>query len=229
MKAFVFNLAIFTLSIQLFSGCASTVPVGQQTPIVQYKNTKTLALAIIDSRPYVTNGSSSNSYVGTTIHAFGVHIPRHVHSYLSDDELDDKKPLSVFLQGRLETGLKGSNWAATAVVLATLPTQKMAEDIFNSTGSDRLLVINLTEWRSRFDGHISDKFDFNTAYSVSVFKRGGDGAFIKNMGKNHYYSLSVLAKNNEDATSVRNAIILLTKDELAKIINDPDIREKLTD
>lgn len=228
MKTSYLALAILAFCTQLLSGCATTIAVDKQIPVAKYKTANTVSLAVIDSRPFVTDGSTSNTYVGTTIHAYGIHARRHVFSYLSDDEKDEQKPLSTFLQGRLETGLKGSNWAATAVVLATFPTQKIAEDIFNSTGSNRLLVINLTEWRSRFDGHISDKFDFNTAYSVSVFKKGGDNAFIKNMGKSHHYSLSVLAKNNEDATSVRNAIILLTKDELAKIINDPDIREKLT-
>ncbi len=223
-KLYIATLLIVSACL---AGCVSFVPRNQQIPIPSYRATQPVAVLIVDSREYVLDGSYPSSYIGTTIHAFGVHVSRHLYPYLSDSQSDENITLPNFLVERLVQGLMQAGWRAVELKSQPVPDQKSAAALVAPSQSTRLLVIDISEWRSRYDEHSFSRFDFNTAYTVHVFDVDGRPLLKKTTKRNNYYQLSKLAEKHPEATSVRNAVLMLSRDELLKVMDDPDLRSIL--
>jgi hypothetical protein len=67
------RFAIYVMGILMLGGCATTPTTpDERTPVLKYKTVGVIAVAIVDNRPYVTNGSKDDNFEGIGRTGYGI-------------------------------------------------------------------------------------------------------------------------------------------------------------
>ena len=137
----MFTRIITTIALALtVAGCAvgNKYDLSQGTAPVSEAN-RSVAVAVTDTRPYVTGGSKPPTFVGLQRAGFG--NPWDVNTRSGRSLADDVTTMLV-------NSYKSKGVEATA--LSTTPGQATAEIVTQSasTGAERLLVVEMQEWKT---------------------------------------------------------------------------------
>src|SRR5690606_23070613 len=92
---------------------------------------------LIDSRPYVLDDDSDESYEGMTRELYGIPISRHT---------SDGTPLASYVGERLRIGFERAGYAATLVPSPKGATAAERSSALAHEGPGLLMVITLREW-----------------------------------------------------------------------------------
>lgn len=96
-----------------------------------------IRLTLIDSRPYVLDGDSDESYEGMTREVYGIPISRHT---------SDRSPLASYVGERLRIGFERAGYSATLVPSPKGSTAAERSRTLAHDGPGLLMVITLREW-----------------------------------------------------------------------------------
>jgi len=134
------------------SGCA--IGNHQQyagvAPDLTLKATHSVAVVVIDSRPYVVSGDKDPDFVGLQRAGFGnpFDVTTVSHKPLASDIADD-----------IVTALKNRNIQSAAVVVKPGTSASDALKAATAAGKDRGLIVDLREWKSDTYTNTALKFD----------------------------------------------------------------------
>jgi len=125
----------------LLSACAFGNEYNYTTAQVSLGGTtdKSVSAAVVDRRPYVLNGDKDADFVGLQRGGFGNPF---------DVTTENKQPLAADLTDVLKRGLEARGISAQGLVV---PAGTSLSDIltkFRAQGTDRLLLITMTEWKT---------------------------------------------------------------------------------
>ena len=138
MRKIGFSLAL-ALVLAGLTGCA--VGNHQQyagvAPDLKVTSQRSVAVAVVDNRPYVANGDKDPDFVGIQRAGFGNPF---------DVGTDSRKPLATDMTEDIVAGLKLHGLAAEPV--AVKPGTPSDVAIKAATGKDRALILELREWKS---------------------------------------------------------------------------------
>ena len=107
-----------------------------------------IRLTLIDSRPYVLEGDSDESYEGMTRELYGIPISRNT---------SDGTPLASYIGERLRIGFERAGYSATLVPSLKGSTAAERSRALAHDGPGLLMVITLREW-SYDQGFASPEF-----------------------------------------------------------------------
>ncbi|MET1077408.1 MAG: hypothetical protein ABWY06_05230 [Pseudomonas sp.] len=143
LRAFLLLMAVMQLT-----GCAfgQRVDYTQSVPTLALNSDKTIAVSVVDERPYVLSGGKERNYVGTV--RGGYYNPFNMNTYSG-------LPLATDLQKAVIAGLRKASVNAQD---QNYPGSK-AED-----ASQRLLVLRIKQWKS--DTYMRARFDYDLTASV---------------------------------------------------------------
>lgn len=118
-----------------------------------------VAISVIDSRPYVLSGESSESYEGMSREVYGIPISR---------ETSDRKTMALYLGERLRIGFERAGYlpALVAAPKGSRPSM-VAEGLASLAG--RAFVVELREW-SYDMGFAKPSFTYDI--TVNVYSNG---------------------------------------------------------
>jgi len=153
------RIVIALLLLGSLGGCA--VGNHQQyngvVPALTVTGQKSVAVAVVDNRPYVVDGDKDPDFVGLQRGGFGNPF---------DVGTDSRKPLAMDLTDNIVTALKQRGLAAEPVLVK--PGTPVASVVTAAAGKERALVLELREWKS-------DTYT-NTALIYDVELKVCDGA-----------------------------------------------------
>jgi len=216
--------------IALLAGCRSYVPLPEQAPVVEYKAAQRIAVSLLDSRDYLR--PDQQSYVGTTIVAFGIPVSRNL-GFLTGVPADDDKKLSRYLGERIVDGATKAGWDISFVDIVKLPGREEVSAILDRHGAQKLLVLDVREWFFRinlagFNGIYSvDTFDFNHRTDLFVYAPANQAPFQLSVGADELLSLDRVKADGMRLRDFPNLFVFAFRDQLGKLLNHPDIRKQL--
>ena len=109
---------------------------AMRVPATQSAGTR-MHITVIDSRPYVLNGESAETYEGMTRELYGIPISRNT---------SDKSTMASYLGKRLQLGFEKAGYVATyqPSIKGSEPAKRVM-DIAGDT-QDLIFLVNLREW-----------------------------------------------------------------------------------
>ncbi len=144
----LFRLCLFILAVTHLTGCAfgQRVDYTQAVPALALSSDQSVAVVVIDERPYVVSGNKDSKYVGTVRGGYYNPFNMNTHSGL---------PLAMDLQKAVVTAL---NRASITARDQNYPSTKA------SLPDQRLLVLRVREWKS--DTYMRARFDYDLTTSI---------------------------------------------------------------
>jgi len=135
----VFGLCVLLLGG--LGGCAvgNHQQYSGQVPDLKMTGQRSVAVAVVDNRPYVVNGDKDPDFVGVQRAGFGNPF---------DVGTDSRKPLAADLSANVVAALKQRGVATEAVVVKPGTPSDAALNAAAATGKERALVLELREWKS---------------------------------------------------------------------------------
>ena len=122
--------------------------------------TRSVAVTVIDQRPYVVNGDESPAYVGTEYGRY---------RDIVEVETASDRPLAAVLTDALARALERRGPGATGVTLAQGTGEAEALAALAATGADRLLVVRMHEWQTNATVRVTARWHFE----ATVHDRSG--------------------------------------------------------
>jgi len=178
-------------------------------------------VSVVDQRERVKNGKP-RTFIGVAHGAFGIPADWNVNPVLAVEEGDKKRDLAEFLQYRVVQGLTEKGWNATGAASQTLaPTDEEANRILADSGAQTLLLMKLNEWYFSINLSWVTAFNFDTDTEVVVYRSGLGKAFEK-----RFAGRDVV--DQQASQSPQNQILMAYRDQLAEILNDPEVKQALT-
>lgn len=194
-------------------GCATPVEKSAITPKLYASAEKSVAISVIEARPYVLSGDKTAKFEGIFRGAFG--IP---HTITRPNRPDSERFVDL-LAGMLKDGLTD---AGNSVEVVTMPNGATVEDTFSklsATSARRYLVLRVLE--SNWDaGGISGNFSYKYDFTVLVARPGATQPHGKTFATQEANKASD-KYNVFDMHSVRYREIIET------MFTDPAIRQAL--
>ena len=216
----MFRIQLLAL-VMLLSGCVSHIPIAQQIPSVDYVSKETIVVAVVDQRERVKNGKP-RTFIGVAHGAFGIPADWNVNPVLAVEEGDKKRDLAQFLQYRIVQGLAEKGWnAIEAASQTTAPTDEETNKILSDAGAQSLLLLKLNEWYFSINLNWVGSFNFDTDTEVVVYR----SAVGKTLEK-RFAGRDVIEQ--EASQSPQNHILMAYRNQLAEILNDPEVKRALT-
>lgn len=208
---------LFVLSL---SGCVAHVPLTKQVPPVEYTSATGIALSVIDDRQRVKQGKPRN-FIGVAHGVFGIPTDWRIKPVLAVEEGDEDRDLAEFLRHRLSSGFTDRGWNAVEVPLDHIPEATAARTLIEQHHVGKLLILQLTEWFFSINLSWVTAFNFDTDTTVLVYSGTGEKAFEKRFAERDVVDA-------EADQSYQNHILLAYRDQLAQILNDPEVKQALT-
>jgi len=136
-----FGLCVGVLALFGLGGCA--VGNHQQysglVPDLKASGQHSVAVAVVDNRPYVVNGDKDPDFVGLQRGGFGNPF---------DVGTDSRQPLAADLAADIVAGLKQRGRATEAIAVKPGTPADEVLKAASATGKDRLLILDLRQWKS---------------------------------------------------------------------------------
>ena len=216
----MFRIQLLAL-VMLLSGCVSHIPIAQQIPSVDYVSKEAIVVAVVDQRERVKNGKP-RTFIGVAHGAFGIPADWNVNPVLAVEEGDKKRDLAQFLQYRIVQGLAEKGWnAIEAASQTTAPTDEETNKILSDASAQSLLLLKLNEWYFSINLNWVGSFNFDTDTEVVVYR----SAVGKTLEK-RFAGRDVIEQ--EASQSPQNHILMAYRNQLAEILNDPEVKRALT-
>lgn len=149
---------IFVVSFLLLGGLGGCAVGNHQqyngvVPALQVSGQKSVAVAVADNRPYVVNGDKDPDFVGLQRGGFGNPF---------DVRTDSRKPLATDITDNIVAALKQRGLVAEPVTVK--PGTPVAAVVTAAAGKDRVLVLELLEWKS--DTYTNTALVYNVTANV---------------------------------------------------------------
>ena len=169
---------------------------------------KTVAVTVVDLRPYVLSGEKSADFVGLMRGGFGNPF---------DVTTSSKRSLADDIAFSIVESLKRSNIQALSVAAPPKTGEVEAQNILLKAEADRFTLLAIREWKS-------DTY-FNTSlnYDVSVKVMGRNGATIAGKTIQDRETLGVSGLPADARRYAEKAV----RQKLETIFNDPEISSAL--
>jgi len=196
------------------------VGLTKQVPPVEYTSATGLALSVIDDRQRVKQGKPPN-FIGVAHGVFGIPTDWRIKPVLAVEEGDEDRDLAEFLRHRLSSGFTGRGWNAVEVALDHIPDATAARTLIEQHHVGKLLILQLTEWFFSINLSWVTAFNFDTDTTVLVYSGTGEKAFEKRFAERDVVDA-------EADQSYQNHILLAYREQLAQILNDPEVKQALT-
>lgn len=144
----------------LLSGCAVGNKHNYHETIVDIEAAQGMSITVAaqDQRPYVLSGSKTPNFVGLQRGGFGNPF---------DVTTESGKPLADDIAASIVRSLLSVGANASSVAVSPSLSQDRAINQLRSTGSDRLLLLRFTEWKSDTYNNTALVFDVK-AYVFDV-------------------------------------------------------------
>ncbi|MGH8698408.1 MAG: hypothetical protein ACREVS_18125 [Burkholderiales bacterium] len=148
---------LVVLATVIAGGCAVGVKHAYHdvAPELKYPVRGTVAVAVLDRRPYVTDGAKTESFVG---------VQRGGYGNPFDVETESGRPLATEFQNSVATALTRAG--AKVVRVGVKPTTGPAEvrRQLAATGASKSVLITLHDWR--VDSYINVNLDHEVVLTV---------------------------------------------------------------
>lgn len=149
-------IAVFLLVVFL-SACMSAPDAQQSAPVLGFTTSHSIAVTVVDNRPYVLNGDKERYFAGLNRDPYGV--PWSMPTY-------QKQPMSDLLQDRILASFKNQGVKASALKSPSDATVKDIPALITGNSADRKLVIILNEWKK--ESH-PESYVLGFSYVVDFF------------------------------------------------------------
>ena len=108
-------------------------------PDLKVTSQRSVAVAVVDNRPYVVVGDKTPDFVGLQRGGFGNPF---------DVSTDSGKPLATDLSDNIVAALRQRGLAAEAVAVKPGASSDAALQAASAAGKDRALILDIREWKS---------------------------------------------------------------------------------
>lgn len=207
---------VLVLPLMLVAGCmgasqwVDTYDYATPRPIVEYKGSGDVALAVIDNRPYIKSREYPSSYCGT-VTSFQ-YVPHHIKTTSGN-------PLAEDISHSLSASLKYARLNVTEIPMDINTDFVDAATRFMGTPAAKLIVIVMNEWHSKT--HIGTTLYYDVDLIVTD-KNGNNLAQAKIQGSDN------LARNVVDTYNFAAKEIIKSFDRQMEILlNEPAVRRAL--
>lgn len=203
----------FLLSLGLLvSACAVGNQYDYKNQVIEFtgETDQKVGVAVVDQRPYIVSGEKTPNFVGLQRGGFG--NPFNVTT-------KSNEPLADSISFAIVEALKKRNISAS--VLKTVPTADAAEamKVLDASGSSRLLMVYLTEWKT--DTFMNVKFLYDVKASVA----DGDRTVL---AENSLAGTRKLGGDAGNPPSFARANVPIAFRKLIRdLVNDPKMLEAL--
>ena len=204
----------------VLSGCVTPIALEKQVPSAEYVPAGKVAIAVVDHRDRVLKGGKPPTYIGKAHGAFGIPADWHVKQVLSTEEGDKDRTLAEFIQNRLVTGLARSGWNVESVDPVRDDVTLNPIPALQTSGADKLLVLELKEWYFSINLNWVTAFNFDTDVNVMVTPGESGDTFNKKIKDRDVI-------DEEANQSPQNLIFQAYRAQLLQILMDPDVRSAL--
>jgi hypothetical protein len=217
---------LFTICALFFgaiiSGCVTPVTLEKQVPTAEYVPVGMVAIAVVDHRASVLLDGKPPTYIGKAHGVFGIPADWHVKPVLSTEEGDKERTLAEFIQNRLVAGLAKSGWNVEPIGPGSDDITQHPDAALQTSGADKLLVLELKEWYFSINLNWVTAFNFDTDVNVIVAPGRLGEPFRKTIKDRDVI-------DEEASQSPQNLILQAYRAQLLQIIMDPDVRNALVD
>lgn len=163
-----------------------------------------IAVAVIDERPYVVNGDENPSYVGTVAGRYRNTV---------DVKTASERPLADIVADAIAEAYRRHGITATAVPAPEEGGLAAALSAAAASGADRLLVVRIGEWQTNAVVRVEEAWQFE----ATVHDAAGEL-----LGLRASQGRSNVGTAGFDEESAEMAVAALSR-RLAYLLNDPQI------
>jgi hypothetical protein len=212
--------AILLLSAAaLLTGCVTPIPLAQEAPDLSYKATRPVVVTVVDERDVLAEGKPP-TYIGRAHSVFGIPSDMEVYPWFVSDKAKKDQTLAQALQDRIVVGLSDEGWQVTAADYSKPPSRDEAVSLMAARGSDRLIVLSITQWFVSINLNWVSAFNFDWGYRLEVLDaQGMPVASISDTGRD--------VVDEKADQSPQNMIKLAYRERLIKILERPELRAAL--
>jgi hypothetical protein len=150
-------LAPVLLALALLSGCATPIEKSEITPKLYASAEKTVALSVLEARPYVLTGGKTAKFEGIVRGGFGIPVTVDRPNRPAEERFVD------LLAGMVKDGLTEAGVNVNVVAMPTGASLDDALKKMSETSARRYIVIRVVEstWDAGgLSGNLSYKYDF---------------------------------------------------------------------
>ena len=167
-----------------------------------------VAVTVIDERPYVVNGDEKPSFVGTVAGRYRNTI---------DVKTASERPLADIVADAIAEGYRRQGVDAAAVPAPEEGGLPAALSALAATGADRLLVVRIGEWQTNSVVRVAEAWQLE----ATVHEPGGEI-----LGRRASQGRSNVGTAGFDDETERMAVGALSR-RLTYLLNDPEITRAL--
>ena len=207
------RLRTVIFAVALLAGCATPIPKSETIPAFSGKPAATIAIAVVDYRPFILDGNKEEWFEGIFRGAFG--IP---HSLKRPGE-SEGKPFATYLASMLQDSLKNAGSKATVVeVFKGTALPKVINEV-TSTKADAGLVVGM--FQSRYDiGPANPEY----AYKFDLIVLDKEGKKLANKT----FQAMETGIELSDKYTLFDMMTGIYKQKFESFLNDPQIKNALT-
>jgi len=152
----------------LLAGCATPVERSEITPKLYPVAEKTVAMAVLEARPYVLSGDKQPKFEGIIRGGFG--IP---HTVYRPNRPEDERFVDL-VAGMIKDGFTESNASITVVVMPLGTTAEDALRKMRATGAGRYVIVEVVESNWTINAHRERHEASRYKYDFAVYVASAD-------------------------------------------------------
>lgn len=209
------KLLFLSINILLLVGCATPIPLNEQSPQLTEASDNKVVVSVVDKRARL-NGERSEAFIGVAHGAFGIPFDWHVNPVLATEPGDKERNLSEFLGHRIVTGLRKSGWDASYEHFTEDPNVPQARIIIEKHDASKLFVLELHEWFFSINLNWVSAFKFDTDATIYVYEMQ-NGQILEKRFKDR----DIIDEKADE--SPQNNILRAYRDQLQEILTDQKV------
>lgn len=171
-------------------------------------SSNTVAVAVVDLRPYVLNGEKTPNFSGLFRGGFG--NPWDVAT-------DSGRPLAEDLAASIVVALQRKGIEATAVSLSPKTTEAEARTLVTASGADRCTLLSFREWKS------DTYFNTGLTYDMTLEVLSADGTVMASKVLQGHDNLGASGVPADARVHVETAV----KKKLETLFGSPEVQAAL--
>ena len=216
--AWLLAAAIGSLSVML-SGCVTPIALDKESPDVTYKVIRPIAVSVVDDREWLREGKPP-TFIGRAHGVFGIPSDMETYPWLISDKAKKGQALAQALADRIAVGLNDEGWKVTSVESEATPDEATVTALLSARGSERLVVLTLTQWFISVNLNWVGAFNFDWGYRLAVYdERGKRLLGVDDQGRD--------VVDMQASESPQNMIKMAFRARLIKILERPDLQSAL--
>jgi hypothetical protein len=194
----------------LLSGCVTPIALDKESPDVAYKVSRPISLSVLDDREWLREGKPP-TFIGRAHGVFGIPSDMETYPWLISDKTK---------KGRIALGLNDEGWKVTSIESSANPDQATVTALLTSQGSERLVVLTLTQWFISVNLNWVGAFNFDWGYRLAVYDQQGKSLLgVEDQGRD--------VVDMQASESPQNMIKMAFRARLIKILERPDLQSAL--